>query len=123
MVELPFPLVMPTAWAAGGAARAERQEQEGGACYLLPERTHPLFYRTASGAEINLLLERPDGCLWAIEIKRALTAKPRRGFHVACEDIKPARAFVVYAGEERYPVAEGVEAIGVRELAELVAGA
>ena len=92
-------------------------------CVLLPDRTQPLFYRTAAGAEIDLLLERPDGRLWAIEIKRALTARPRRGFHVACEDLKPAQAFVVYAGEERYPVAEGVEAIGVRELAELVAGA
>jgi len=92
-------------------------------CALLPDRTQPLFYRTAAGAEIDLLLERPDGRLWAIEIKRALTAKPRRGFYVACEDLKPARAFVVYAGEERYPVAEGVEAIGVREMAALVAGA
>jgi len=92
-------------------------------CALLPDRTQPLFYRTAAGAEIDLLLERPDGRLWAIEIKRALTAKPRRGFYVACEDLKPARAFVVYAGDERYPVAEGVEAIGVREMAALVAGA
>ena len=30
---------------------------------LLPDRTQPFFYRTAVGAEIDLLLERPDGSL------------------------------------------------------------
>jgi predicted AAA+ superfamily ATPase len=89
---------------------------------LLPDRVQPFFYRTAVGAEIDLLLERPDGTLWAIEIKSGLTARPRRGFFVACEDLRPAQAFVVYAGEERYPVAEGVEALGVREMAGLIAG-
>lgn len=90
---------------------------------LLPDRTQPFFHRTAVGAEIDLLLERPDGSLWAIEIKRSLAAKPRRGFFVACEDLRPARAFVVYAGEERYPIAEGVEALGVSAMADLLAGA
>lgn len=89
---------------------------------LLADRTQPFFYRTAVGAEIDLLLERPDGTLWAIEIKSGLSAKPRRGFYVACEDLKPKQAFVVYAGEERYPLAEGIEAIGVREMAGLLAG-
>ncbi len=90
---------------------------------LLPDRTQPFFYRTAVGAEIDLLLERPDGSLWAIEIKRSLAARPRRGFFVACKDLRPARAFVVYAGEERYPIAEGVEAIGVSDMLGLLMSA
>jgi hypothetical protein len=52
---------------------------------VLPDRTQPIFYRTAVGAEIDLLLERPDGTLWAIEVKRGLAAKPKRGFSIACE--------------------------------------
>lgn len=88
---------------------------------VLPWRTQPLFYRTAVGAEIDLVLERPDGDLWAIEIKRGLAAKLERGFHHAREDLAPTKAFVVYSGEERYPVADGVEAIGVREMATLLA--
>jgi len=36
-----------------------------------------------------------------------------RGFHVARDDLKPARAFVVHAGDDRFPIADGVEAIGV----------
>ena len=64
------------------------------------------------------MLEHNDGSVWAIEIKRALSAKPKRGFYLACADLKPARAFIVHAGEDRYPVSEILEAISVRELAE-----
>ena len=87
----------------------------------LPWRTQPLFYRTAVGAEIDLVLERPDGERWAIEIKRGLAAKLERGFHHAREDLSPTKSFVVYSGEERYPVADGVEAIGLREMAAVLA--
>lgn len=76
------------------------------------------FYRTSGGAEIDLLLELPGGERWAIEIKRSRAAKPARGFYEACEDIKPAKRFVVHAGLARYPISEDVQAIGVRELAD-----
>ena len=78
----------------------------------------PGFYRTGGGAEIDLLLELPGGERWAIEVKRSRAAKPGRGFYEACEDLKPAMRFVVHAGLERYPISEGLEAIGVRELAD-----
>ena len=82
----------------------------------------PLFYRTAVGAEIDLLLEIPGHGLWAIEIKRGLSARPEKGFFAACEDVKPDKRFVVNSGTERYPVGEGVEAIGLREMAGILAG-
>ena len=83
----------------------------------VPSRTTASFYRTAAGAEVDLVLEFPGrGEIWAIEIKRGLAARPTKGFYNAREDIQPARSFVVYAAEERYPVTEGVEAIGVTEL-------
>ena len=56
------------------------------------------------------------GEIWAIEIKRGLAARPARGFYNAREDIQPARSFVVYAGEDRYPVTEGVEAMGIFDM-------
>lgn len=84
---------------------------------VAPAGTVPLFYRTSAGAEIDLLLETPGHGLWAIEVKRGLTARPAKGFYFACEDVKPARRFVVNSGDERYAISEGVEAIGVRELA------
>lgn len=79
------------------------------------------FYRTQTGAEIDLLIQFPGDELWAIEVKRSLAPRLSRGFHVARDDLKPARSFVVYAGMDMYPLQEGVEAIGVRALAELVA--
>ena len=87
-----------------------------------PERTMASFYRTAAGAEIDLLLELPgQHGLWAIEIKHGLTARPGKGFYIARGDLKPERCFVVYSGAERYPLDPGVEAIGLRTLAEEIA--
>jgi len=84
---------------------------------VLPWRSYAFFYRTQVGAEIDLVIEHGDGSLWAIEIKRSLAAGVERGFHVAREDVKPARAFVVYSGDERFSLGPGVEAIGLVELA------
>jgi predicted AAA+ superfamily ATPase len=79
------------------------------------------FYRTGAGAEIDLLLVWPDGSLWAVEVKRSLTPKVERGFHSACADLAPTNKFVVYPGEERYPLAKDIEAIPLAQLAAAVA--
>ena len=84
----------------------------------VPPATAASFYRTQAGAEVDLVLERPGGRRpWAIEIKLGLTPRPSRGFHHAREDIGPERSFIVYSGDERYPLSEDVEAIGLREMA------
>ena len=41
---------------------------------------------------------------------------------MACEDLKPARRFVVNSGSERRPVSKDLEVIGVRELALMLVG-
>jgi predicted AAA+ superfamily ATPase len=82
-----------------------------------PFGTQASFYRTAAGAEIDLLLEIPKEGLWAIEIKRAATGRPERGFHIACNDLQPTRRFIVNAGQYRYPLSPDLEAIGVGGLA------
>jgi predicted AAA+ superfamily ATPase len=86
-------------------------------------RAQGYFYRTGGGAEIDLLLAWPDGSLWAVEIKRSLTPKLERGFHAACDDLQPARKYVVYPGRAAYPLSLDIEAIPVAELARLVAAA
>lgn len=85
-----------------------------------PVNTSSGFYRTSNGAELDLLLDIPGQGVWAIEVKRGLVAKPKRGFYSACDDIGPARRWVVYPAGERYPLGSGVEAIGLRELAALL---
>jgi hypothetical protein len=86
-----------------------------------PERTSASFYRTAAGAEIDLLLEIPGHGLWAIEIKRSLSGRPEKGFYIASQDLKPDRRFVVNAGSERYPIDSETAAIGLNELARMLA--
>lgn len=77
-----------------------------------PEGSEAHFYRSAGGAEIDLLLALPGHpAPWAIEIKRGLAPRVERGFHHACEDVQPARRWVVYSGSERYPLAADLEAI------------
>jgi len=89
---------------------------------VAPERARASFYATAAGAEIDLVLELGGNQgRWAIEVKRSLVAKPTKGFYHSLEDLNPAKAFVVTAGEDRYPLAEGVEAISLRELAQEIA--
>lgn len=81
-----------------------------------PINTSSGFYRTSNGAEVDLLLNMPGKGLWAIEIKRGAQSKPRRGFYSACEDLKPSRRWLVHGGLDRYPVGDGVEALGLRDL-------
>ena len=69
------------------------------------------FYRSSGGAEVDLLLQWPGGALWAIEVKRSLTPKVERGFHAACDDLKPARKLVIYPGTETYPLGHDILAI------------
>ncbi len=86
-----------------------------------PEGTSPWFYRSAAGAEIDLLLSLPGDRLWAIEVKRSLAPKPEKGFHLATADLQPQRKFVVYPGAESFPLGHGVAAISLEALCAVLA--
>lgn len=82
-----------------------------------PGGTDAHFFRSSAGAEIDLLLKLPGHRHpWAIEIKRGLAPKIERGFHLACESVRPERRLVVYGGVERFPLADGVEAVSLGDL-------
>lgn len=85
------------------------------AIWVAGDNVLPSFYRTATGVEIDLILEWPNET-WAIEIKHSLTPRPTRGFYSALEDVEPDRAFVVYPGTRRYRVAPEVEALSLPDL-------
>jgi uncharacterized protein len=86
---------------------------------MSPPGTKGWFYRTAAGAEIDLLLEFLNGELWAIEVKRSISSpQPGKGFHIACEDVQARRRLVVYPGNESFRIDSKTE---VMPLAELVA--
>ncbi len=83
-----------------------------------PQGSQANFYRTSAGAEIDLVLTLAGGRRWAIEIKRSVTPKVERGFHLACEDIAPEQRFIVYPGEEAYPLNDFIQVISLPDLAQ-----
>jgi len=84
---------------------------------VMPQRCQASFYRTAGGTEMDLVIDHPGGERWAIEVKRSLTPALSRGFHQARADLNPSQSFVVIPREGRFPLAPGVDAIGLSELA------
>jgi uncharacterized protein len=69
----------------------------------LPPTARTTFYRTAAGAEIDLVIEFDAKERWALEVKRSIgSPAPSKGFYVACEDIKATRRVVIYPGAERF---------------------
>ncbi len=75
---------------------------------VMPDGVNASFYRTSAGAEIDLLLTWPDASQWAIEIKRSTTPKVERGFHVACEDLLPAKKWLIYPGTDAYSLGNDI---------------
>lgn len=88
----------------------------------IPERAQAGFYRTAGGAEIDLVLDLGGGGLWAIEIKRSTAPSLSRGFHSACDDLRPARKFVVHPGGDDFPLRRGIEAVSLQSMSQRLSG-
>lgn len=81
-----------------------------------PTAARPYFYRTSAGAEIDLLIEVASKNEMAIEIKRTSAPVISPGFRQSCDDLKPRRRFVLYAGDSRYPLDKQTEAISLPQL-------
>ena len=89
-----------------------------------PQGTEAFFFRTSAGAEIDLLLQIPgQRDPWAIEIKRGLSPRIERGFHLACEAVGAGRKLVVYGGTERFPLGHEVQAVSLTALCDEVSAA
>ena len=73
------------------------------------------YYRTAAGAELDLVAQ-VQGRTLAFEIKLSSAPKPARGFWQALQDVKPDRSFVVAPVERGYALAEGVRVVSLAEL-------
>ena len=85
---------------------------------VLPSGVQPYYYRTARGAELDLVLEFGVSERWAIEIKRSAAPSLSKGFHTACDDIKAAKKYVVYSGQDAFSIGQDVKAISLSGLME-----
>jgi predicted AAA+ superfamily ATPase len=86
----------------------------------LPADAQVGFYRTAAGAELDLVVEhrsRKTG----IEIKFSSAPRPARGFWQALKDMGNESAFVVAPVPLRYPLSAGVEVVPVSDVPRIAA--
>lgn len=74
------------------------------------------YYRTRGGTEIDLVLDLGAGELWAIGVKRSSAPSVSRGFHAACDDLRPTRKYVVHTGDQSFPLRHGAEAVTVEDV-------
>lgn len=82
----------------------------------LPRYASYGYYRTVGGAEIDLIISLGNRELWAVEIKRSTAPQVSKGFYSACDDLKPTKKFVVYAGDDKFPIAKGIEALSLKDM-------
>jgi len=89
---------------------------------IVGDRPPRSFYRTSGGAEIDLILEPTPGEVWAIEIKHSTAPKVSRGFYTACKDVEATRRIVIHAGDDSFPMGEGIEAMGLQDFMREIGG-
>ncbi len=70
-------------------------------------RHNSFFYRTNSGAELDLILEKA-GKKIAVEIKVSTSPKPSRGFWNAVEDVAADEKFLIAPVDGPYPAKNGL---------------
>jgi len=72
------------------------------------------FYRTAKGAELDLVLERGQQRI-AIECKMSNAPKVTQGFWNALEDLEISEAWVIAPVRDSYPIGKGVTVASLSE--------
>lgn len=78
------------------------------------------FYRSAAGAEIDVVLNKGQQRV-AIEIKFSSAPKPTRGFWQALEDLQPEQTVVIAPVQEAFPLSNKVNVLPIQNLAGWVA--
>ena len=68
------------------------------------------FWATYAGAELDLLMIK-DGRKVGVEVKRVDAPRLQPSMHIAMRDLKLDTLYVVYPGERRYSLADGIEAV------------
>jgi uncharacterized protein len=80
---------------------------------LLPAGTKPSHYRTHAGAEVDLVLEHPDGEIHAIEIKRTLSPKLTPAFRESMATLGATRGTYIMPAGETFPLSDQVAAVSL----------
>ena len=86
----------------------------------LPKGATASHYRTHAGAEVDLVIEMPEGEILAVEIKRTLSPKLTPGMIESMQTLGASRGVMIIPEGEPYPLSKAVTATGLREFLESV---
>ena len=78
------------------------------------------YYRTSSGEEIDLILERGNKRL-AFEFKASMSPKLSRGFQGTLDILRPDRSFVVAPVSDSYSLKSGALVMHIKEILKVLA--
>ncbi len=78
-------------------------------------RYSPSFYRSSSGAEIDLVLEKGNKRI-AIEIKSSANPGLTQGFFEAQKIIRPDRSFIIAPVNSPYPYKQDVWVYNLKDI-------
>ena len=79
-------------------------------CARLPAHVPVSFYRTAAGAELDLVIEAGATRI-GIEAKLSSAPTVTKGFWQACEDVGVSQAWVVAPVRDGWPIGDGVQVV------------
>lgn len=80
------------------------------------------FYRTAHGAEADLVLSFRHGETWVVEIKRSSAPTVSKGFHLAAADVGANKKLLIAPVAAPYPMRHGIEVMNPLDAVGLLAG-
>jgi uncharacterized protein len=83
---------------------------------VLPSRAETYFYRTAAGAEVDLVVKMPSSEIWAIEIKHGVAPKIGKHYSQTCDDVGATHKYILYGGDDEFPVGSDVTIISLQGL-------
>jgi predicted AAA+ superfamily ATPase len=87
---------------------------------FLPPGWEAYFYRTGAGAEIDMVIISAQQKPIAVEIKYSSTPNLSKGFWNAFEDLGCEIGYVIYPGNESYPLGRGVSTLPVGEIDRII---
>lgn len=90
---------------------------------VMPRFAETYFYRTAAGAEIDLVIKMPNAEIWAVEIKHGVAPKIGKHYSKTCDDVGATHKFVVYGGDDEFPIGDNVWMISLPKIMEKLAAA
>lgn len=76
----------------------------------------PMYFRTATGVEVDLVLERGGTVDTIIEIKRTTAPVVSTGLRTAMATLRPKATYVVHGGEDSWPLSRDITAIALPAL-------